>query len=292
MRLSKKWLYLYVSLSLFLTMAINGQEVRRRMMTSSQAWIHGLPGLTIAGGKPIEAVNFRSPSAASRRFELVFVNDDNVVQELKSHQGSRRSLATLKVVVRRNPRTEEDLELTLTNVRITSLTPMGNGLVKGTEEAGGGRQVTLVSAGFQFEKITEKVMLSSNPGPPPGAPPVRKEGINKGWVYLFSEDPQQAAAIDVLGFSLSDNRVRVEAIYRTEEYPWRALRELEKTHRSGEPLILVLPDKETQQYVELKLFAPVSVSIQPRNRNQVQKDQYDVHEVIFGSHWIQYIIEP
>jgi len=292
MGLSKKWLHLIVSLWFFLTMAINGQEVRQRMMTSSQAWIHGLPGLMIQGGKPIEAVNFRSPSAPSRRFELVFVNDDNIVQELKSHRSSRRSLATLAVVVRRNPMTKEDLELTMTNVTITSVTPMGNGLIKGTEGAGGVRQVTLVGAGFQFDKITEKVKVSANPGPPPGAPPVRKEGMNKGWVYLFSEDPQQAAAIDVLGFSLSDNRARVEVIYRPEEYPWRALRELEKTHRSGEPLILVLPDKETQQYVELKLFAPVSVSIQPRNRNQVQKDQYDVHEVVFGSHWIEYRIEP
>jgi hypothetical protein len=287
---SKKWLFLFISLWFFMMTAIDAQEVQRRVMASSQAWIHGLPAFMIPGGKPIEAVNFRSPIAPSRRLNLVFVNEDSVVQELKSHLSSRRSFATLAVVVRKDPITKEDIELRMTNVTVASVNPMGMGLVKGADGMTA-RQVTLVGAGFNFDKITEKIKTSANPGPPPGAPPVRKEGINKGWIYLFSEDPQQAAAVDVLGFSLSDNQARVKVFFRPDEYLWKALRELKKTHRVGEPLILVLPDKETQRYVELKLFAPVSALIQSRNAYQDHKDKFDVLEVVFGSNWIEYRIE-
>lgn len=54
---------------------------------------------------------------------------------------------------------------------------------------------------------------------------------------------------------------------------------------------MVLPDKETQRYVELKLFAPVSTSIQSRTTDQDHKDKFDVLEVVFGSNWLEYRIE-
>jgi len=153
--------FLFIVLGFFLLTALGAQEVGQRVLPSSRAWIHGLPAFPVPGGKPVEVVDFRAPSAASRSLDLVIVSDAGIVQELKSHLSSRRSFATLKVVVRRDPKAQEDLELTMTGVTIAAVSPKGRALVK----AGGGlavRQVTLVAAGFHFDKITTRMLLSSN----------------------------------------------------------------------------------------------------------------------------------
>jgi hypothetical protein len=203
--------------------------------TSQQAWIHGLPGETRPGGIPIEVLDFHPPWPASRQLSLVLRANLSLANELRQLFSTRTRLGQLTVVIRKDPRSQQDTTYNMTDAAIGSV-----GLPVGSQ---GGWSVNI-----HCSKLQMIAGISMNPGPPPDAPPVRATGMNRGWIHGLHESAR-GMPVDVIAFTPPSDSGQLAVTFGNPE-----LSSLLKPRRPFQQLILVLPDRARKRYVEFKLW--------------------------------------
>lgn len=247
--------------------------------SSEQGWIHGLriEGEPPGKGTEIQIVDFKPPSASSLQATVIFIRTESVLKALDNFSRSQIRLPSLSLVIRKNPTSPRpDTEYRMTSVQVLSVKKVEN--IQGEQ---------LVEATFLFSRVKETEGISLQPGPPPGAPLVTREGPNKGWVYgiePYGESPR--TILDVFEFTCPDGDGELKIVFGGDENLSSILLDLEQGQKIPGELILVLPDKEKLEYVEFKLFNALVAKTSLWTLNAGAEDRI-VHEVTLKSNLIK-----
>jgi len=231
-----------------------------------QGWLHGLPGEVVPAGIPIEVWDLKPPLPRMRQMHLVLAGPSDVTTALAKMVPAKTTLPRLSLVVRTDPKAEQDVEYRMVDAAILSIQP--SPIVKGA-----------MALGIGFNRYEAVAGINLNPGPPPGAGPVQSTGVNIGWIHasLASGDMEQVA-VEVVDFVAPyfDGQLAVTLGSDSAE--------VERLLRRASPapeLILILPERASQRYVEVKLWdATVAAAAGPGARHVVF--QSDVMECLYA----------
>lgn len=231
---------------------------------SQQSWIHGLPGYDIPGGVSVEAVDFTPPKLEPRSFlptflgrflrllridlgqrlgtprlSVTIVAAPELSASLRKLSASKAVIPRLSLVVRTDPEKELDTEYQMASATIASILPAIE-----VPEA--------LSLNFLCSSITARMGVNLNPGPPPGAPEIHSTSTNKGWIFEHrGAARQRALPVDVEDFVPPNYNGRLVVHFAA---PSPEIQRLVRTHSLVPELVLVLPDRANQRYVEFKLW--------------------------------------
>lgn len=202
--------------------------------TSFPAWVYNFPGFDAPKGTRINILSFELFRPGSKEASFVIVSDAGVAPRFAQLLQQKRLLASLRIVVRQDPKTELDYSFYDVNVLEVNAEAMG------------------VKVKFGFGKGEAQMGRNlNNPGPPAGAPEVSAEPPNSGWIYGLASSPV-AIAVQEVAPKTSEGILRIRLAVGSEiPAELRAL--LMRGAWSGE-LILVLPDTTARKYVEYKLW--------------------------------------
>lgn len=221
--------------------------------SDQQAWLKGLPH-----HRADVRLRVQSTTAPKPHTSFITVNimgDDALLGELRALSKARTVLPALSLVVRTDAAKELDNEYQMTSTLIEEIKP-----VKGLPG--------LTTVNISYNRITTRMGVSLNPGPPDDAPAVRAHGPNTGWMFRAGT----ATPLEVLDFTAPhfDGRVRI-----TLGDPSCEIQSLKDEAVAPAELILVLPDRAQQHYVELKLREP-GIRLEEAGR-----------QVVFEADWIE-----
>ena len=207
--------------------------------TRQTAWIHGLPGDVKPGGIQVEVLNFKPMLPGTRQMSVNLAAASDTVTWLRKASLVKTVLPRLSLVVRIEPKTEQDVEYRMTDAHIVSVQ----------------EELSLqgaVAINISFNKFEMVAGVSMQPGPPPTAPLIQASGSNKGWICKSSTSGSlRRASVEVADFTPPCFNGRLAVTFGAESP------EIQRLLQAREPLpelILVLPDRATQRYVEFKLW--------------------------------------
>jgi hypothetical protein len=221
--------------------------------SGQQAWLKGLPHHKADVRLRVQSAT--SPKPHTSFITVNIIGDHALLRELRALSRARTVLPALSLVVRTDAARELDNAYQMTSALIEEIKA-----VKGLPG--------LTTVNISFNKISMRTALTGNPGPPDDAPPVRAQGPNTGWMFRAGT----AIPLQVLDFTAPhfDGRVRI-----TLGEPSSEIQSLKDEAVAPPELILVLPDRAQQHYVELKLREP-GIRLQENGR-----------QAVFEADWIE-----
>jgi hypothetical protein len=224
-----------------------------------QGWIHGLPGFESPGGIPVEVVEYAPPKPGKENwfmallrllgfklkaplsatdFNFTILAAPEVRAALRKLADEKTTIPKMSFVVRTEMAKEMDDEYQMGEVTFNSALP-----------AIDPSDATVVNA--QFERITARLGVNLNPGPPVGAFEVQSTGMNTGWVFTQkSNNPEKGRPMDVVDFVAPNHNGKL--LIKLGK-PCAVLEKLSRSQSCMPELILVLPERTGKRYVEFKL---------------------------------------
>lgn len=204
-----------------------------------QAWIRCLPGLDKEGGIPLETLPIATPMADERSLSVMLYGSSELVSNLQSLSKQQTTLPTLSLVVRTDAAKELDYEFLMTDAVIASVLPI--------KDLAGAQAVNIF-----FNSISMKLALTGNPGPPVNCPPIQLIGMNTGWIFgLPNEEIKSGKPVEVVDFTPPHFNRRLTVTFGE---PSSEIQNQIRNPGLKRELVLVLPDRVTQRYVEFKLW--------------------------------------
>jgi len=201
---------------------------------SFPAWVYNFPGFDAPKGTRIDILSVELFRPGTKEASLMIIGDAGVAPRFAQLLQQKRLLASLRIVVRKDLKTELDYNFYDVNVLEVNAEAMG------------------VKVKFGFGKGEVQMGRNlNNPGPPACAPEVSAAPPNSGWIYGLAPSPV-AIAVQEVAPKTSEGILRIRLVAGSElPAELRAL--LMRGAWSGE-LILVLPDTTARKYVEYKLW--------------------------------------
>ena len=237
-----------------------------------RGWIHGLAGYEAPGGVPVEVVQFTPPKPVAENWFVTFFSRlfrflgirltptmgetrlnfsilaaADLIVNLGKLAKDQTILPRLNLVIRTGASEEKDTEYQMGNAKIEAVLPA--------------QDLTGISAvNIRCDSMAIRAGISLNPGPPAGAPEIRSMGTNKGWLFTpGGENHQKGIAVEVENFVPPDYDGRLVVHFGK---PSPAIQELVQNHRRAHELIMVLPDRDSQRYVEFKLWDIQAIALE------------------------------
>ena len=211
------------------------------LLTScQQAWIRGLPGLDQEGGISCNTLPVPLPTPDKRSLKVTLYGSSELISSLLLLSKKRTKLSQLSITIRTDAAKELDDQIQLTGVVVDSVTPLAD--------------KTAVQVSLLFNGIYARMGVTLNPGPPFNCPPVQPTGVNRGWIFgLPYEDLKSGKPVDILDFIPPHDNRRLMVSLGTPPFE---IEDLVQNPTSVQELILVLPDRISQRYVEFKVWNP------------------------------------
>lgn len=204
-----------------------------------QAWIRGLPGFDKEGGIALEVLPFSAPTPGKHSLSVTLYGSSELVSDLASLSKQRTKFPKFSLTVRTDAKKELDNQFQMKDAVIDSIVP--------AKDLAGAQVMTVL-----FGSVSIKMALTANPGPPPNCPPVWPTGVNTGWIFgLPHEDTSGGTPIEISDFIPPHYNRRLIV---TLGKPSSEIHELTHTPTPFQELILVLPNRVSQGYVEFKLW--------------------------------------
>jgi hypothetical protein len=204
-----------------------------------QAWIRDLPGLDKEGGIPLETLPISTPKSDERSLSVTLYGSSKLISNLESLSKQRTKIPKLSLVVRTDAAKELDYEFLMTDAVIASVFPVKD-------------LVRAQTVNIFFNSISMKLALTGNPGPPVNCPHIQLAGVNMGWIFgLPQEDIKSGKPVEIVDFTPPHYNRRLIV---TLGKPSSEIEELTQKSAPTQELILVLPDRSRQRYVEFKLW--------------------------------------
>jgi len=222
--------------------------------TLQAAWILGLPGEVKPGGTPVEVVNFKTPQLEMGQISIILKTTTDVTSKLRDLSFTKLTLPRLSLVVRMDAKTESDYAYHMAEARVVSVKPL-----EGEQGA--------VAVNISFNKIELVAGVSMQPGPPSGAPKVQATGLNSAWIYgSFMDGSTGGMQVEIVDFTAPSFNGKLTVTFG--ESALDVVRLL-LTRMPLRELILVLPDRASQRYVEFKLWEARATAVAGSNGQQV-----------------------
>jgi hypothetical protein len=210
----------------------SGQQIHQ------EAWLKGLSSTVDTTGIPVEVMDFTEPQPGKHQFDITLQTTPELESILNKHSSAKSVFPKMSIVVRKDAKSKLDEGYHLANARIVT--------VQQSVKQQGAVDVTI-----SFNNVTKITASSWNPGPPPRAPSVRAAGMNPGWICETSADGtvlrKELQIVDFKLFCFESQ------LLMTFEKSSSDVRQFFPESPIKYDLILVLPDRNTLSYVEIKL---------------------------------------
>jgi hypothetical protein len=188
------------------------------------------------------------------QISIILKTTTDVTSKLRDLSFTKLTLPRLSLVVRMDAKTESDYAYHMAEARVVSVKPL-----EGEQGA--------VAVNISFNKIELVAGVSMQPGPPSGAPKVQATGLNSAWIYgSFMDGSTGGMQVEIVDFTAPSFNGKLTVTFG--ESALDVVRLL-LTRMPLRELILVLPDRASQRYVEFKLWEARATAVAGSNGQQV-----------------------